>query len=180
MCDPVSVAIGAGLAVEIGSKVVQHNAARDQAKNIRGATAEAADRNEHQQISRLTTRETQEQDAAGQSILAADRQARMADAEARVQAGEAGVAGASVDALLEDIQNRTSAFKVATNQNLTNNIDQLEAEKTGVRINTKNQKTMAAVNNPNPSGLALGLGIAGSVLDYGGLLIRRSPKPTGG
>lgn len=169
MCDPGSIIAASTLAVEAGGKVASYMGQKKQAK----AVATAADNSARQQIGQVSLRETQTQDSASQSILQADRQARAADAEARVSAGESGVAGASVDALLNDVQRQDSEYKTATNVNTQDELAQLEAEKQGIRVQAANQK--AAV--PQPSTLALGTSLVGAGLDFGSVLIRRQPKP---
>ena len=165
MCDPISVIAGANLAVQAGSAIVNHRAQAQQSR----AVSAAADKSAIQQIGQVNLREVQEKTATAQSISQADRQARIADAEARVSAGEGGVSGASVDALLGDIQRKDLEYRTTANENLNMTLDQLEQEKLGIRAQAQNIKA----GTPFPSSLATGLQIAGAGLNYGSLLIQR-------
>lgn len=171
MCVAAPVAIAAGsLAIEAGSKLADYISGASHKRAVNAA----ADRGALDQISQVSLRETQTQEGAAMSIMQADRQARMADAEARVSAGEAGVAGASVDALLGDIGRQDAEYKTATDINLNNTLDQLEAEKRGIRVQAENIKAGVAA----PSPLALGVGLAGAGLNFASFLIQRQPKPS--
>jgi hypothetical protein len=169
MCDPVSLGLAAiSTATSIYGQVEQHNAAKNQKKQVDAS----ADQSTRQAISQLSLRGSQEQDAAGMSIYDADRQTRVAAGQARVSAGEAGVAGASVDAIMSDINNQDSKFKTETNINLANQMDQINMDKMGARVQGANQKASV----PNPSNGALGVGIAGSLMDFSSILINRNTK----
>jgi len=172
MCIAAPVAIAAGgLLVEAGSKVADYVSGGQHKR----AVNKAADAAALDQISQVSLRETQTQQGAAMSILQADRQARLADAEARVSAGESGVAGASVDALLGDIKQQDAAFRTATDINEQNTLDQLEAEKRGIRVQAANIK--AGVQTPSP--VALGTSLAGAGLNFASFLIQRNtPKPS--
>lgn len=157
MCDPVSIGVAsAGLAVSVTGDILKAKAEKNQAKQ----TVASAKLASVEEVNQLSLRENQEQDAAGQSILQADRAARLNDATARVSAGEAGVAGASVDALLNDIQRQNDEFKTNTNINLQNDVGQIEEQKRAARVDAQNR-----INSvPFPSSLATGLQIGGDVL----------------
>jgi hypothetical protein len=58
----------------------------------------------------------QEQVAAAQRIQESTRKAREARSTARVSAGEAGVAGLSVDALINDLTREEASYNFATQQ----------------------------------------------------------------
>lgn len=169
MCDPVSITAGASLGIGIISDEVKARAEHDRAEKAR----ESANASAVAQIKQLNTRQSQEEDAANLSIMQADRQARIADATARVAAGESGVAGASVDALLTDIQRQDAEFKSITNRNLSNTKDQIAAEKQGVFA----EKQSRINANPFPSALATGINIAGRGFDYATQYLIRQPKP---
>jgi hypothetical protein len=107
--------------------------------------------------------------------MQADRQARKADALARVSAGEAGVTGASVDALVNDISAEASAFKVAQEQNLDMTITQLQREKVSEQAQARNRINSVPAANP----FATGLTIAGMGLDFAAGQISRRPPSSG-
>lgn len=168
MCEPATIIASVGLGLQVANSIGSNQAQKKQAK----ATVQAANDTAVDQTHSLSLRESQETDAANTTIMQADRSARMADATARVSAGEAGVAGASVDALLSDLSNQDSAFKVQTQRNLGSTIDQLEQEKVGVRTNAQNRINSA----PFPSNLATGLQIAGAGVDFAAGVVARRPK----
>lgn len=168
MCDPVTIMAGAGLATSIVGDIAGNEAQAKRAKQAKASAEVSA----QQQIGQLSLRAEQEQESTGLSIVQADRQARMADAQARVSAGEAGVKGASVDAILTDIQRQDDEFNTSANINLTNEQEQIDAEKQGVRAQEQNQ-----INSvPEPSDLATGLQIAGQGLNFASDVLIRRPK----
>jgi hypothetical protein len=160
----------AASALKIGSAIAGHSAQAKAAKANKAA-ANLAFQND---VLQINTRENQEQDAATQTILSADRQARSVDARARVAAGAAGVAGASVDALLADIERDKLSFGATTNRNLGLTIQQLEEQKVGAAATRDNR--IASTPAPNP--LLTGLQIASAGLDFGTFAYDKTrPKP---
>jgi hypothetical protein len=168
VCDPISIIEGASLAIEIGSSVAGASA-QNKASKANKAAAQQAMQDTWKDIS---LREVQEQDATGQTIMQADRQARSADAVARVSAGEAGVAGASVDALVGDISAQASAFKMTQERNLDMTITQLQREKVGAK--SAAQSRINAVPKANP--FATGLQIASAGVNFANTLVSRKPS----
>jgi len=106
--------------------------------------------------------------------MSAHRTALNADAQIRVGAGEAGVAGASVEAILNDISAQESAFGVRTQRNVEATVAQIQQEKRGVAAGA--QSRINAVQPANP--FATGLTIASAGLDFATNQIRlRTPPP---
>ena len=68
------------------------------------------------EVSSMRVQQRQEQIAAAQRIQESTRKAREARATARVSAGEAGVSGLSVDALINDLTREEASYRFATNQ----------------------------------------------------------------
>lgn len=169
MCDPVTALAAATFAVDAGSAIVEHNAQSQKSKANKNNALDAFSAN----IKALDTRETQEKDASAQTIMQADRQARAADALAKVSAGEAGVAGASVDAVLANLTRQKNTFDVSEKENLGNKISQIEQQKTGVGADA--QSRINAVPPPNPFLEALQIGQAG--LNFGSTIVGNRPKP---
>jgi hypothetical protein len=205
MCAPLALAAGT-LAINVAGKVLQHKAEQKQVEAQQQAnartlqlTTDSANRDATLQNQTLDLRLAQETDAANatifqndrttkQSIIAADRQARMADATARVGAGAAGVEGASVDALLGDIarQDASTHFvlnqdnALATkriNQNLSMLQEQVGLSRQGIEAERMNR--INSVTNlptaPAPSLVGTGLQIGGSVVDFLNTLQQRKP-----
>ena len=115
MCNPVAI----GLAVAQGGMtyIGQQQAARTQEKVQRRAT-EAEQKRYLQEVSATRLRERQEQIAAAQKIQQSATKSREARATARVSAGEAGVAGLSVDSLINDLSRQEAEFNFSVAQQL--------------------------------------------------------------
>ena len=120
MCDPVSIGIGMAVA-SAGSQIHgQRQQAKTQAKVQ--ANASAAERERYlREVSSMRVQQGQEEVAAAQRIQESTRKAREARATARVSAGEAGVAGLSVDALINDLTREEANYNFATQQQLQMN-----------------------------------------------------------
>lgn len=169
MCVPAFAVLAASeFALKAGSALVQHNA-QNQAADANKASAE---RSFNTTFSALGNRESQEEAATAQTIMGTDRQARAADAIARVQSGSAGIGGASIDAILQDIERQRLEFKGTEQKNLAMTHDQLELDKQ-VGKDTMNNR-IASVRPGNP--FVTGLQIAGAGLDLAGTL-HRSMSP---
>lgn len=117
MCEPsiilgaaLSLAqTGAGLAAEKRNADAQRRANAQRAENVREATVE--------NYAALQARREEERAAAGQKIEENQREALRARERARVAAGEAGVSGLSVDALVRDLGGQEARFAGAVRQN---------------------------------------------------------------
>ena len=114
MCDIVTASIVMGVA----SSGLQIQGQRQQAK-IQRKVQENASKVERQrylnEVSSLRTQQAQEQVAAAQKLQANKTRAREARETARVSAGEAGVAGLSVDALMNDLTRKEAMYNNSVN-----------------------------------------------------------------
>ena len=113
MCDPISATL---VATTVGSNIAGFVGARQQAKaQLRyQAQAAAAERQRFlQEQTSIRMRQAQEQEAVGRELEQVSRKSREAMARARVSAGEAGVAGASVQALMDDYTRQEGAYRQA-------------------------------------------------------------------
>ena len=118
MCEPISI----GLAMaSMGAQIHgQRQQAKTQAKVQKNASA--AERERYlREVSSMRVQQGQEEVAAAQRIQESTRKAREARATARVSAGEAGVAGLSVDALINDLTREEANYNFATQQQLQMN-----------------------------------------------------------
>lgn len=151
MCDPTVLALSS-LAIKtagnLGAAAAQNNAA--------DANKKSAIASEAGSINDINLRETQEKQAAGQQIEAAQRQTRTAVSSARLSAGEAGVSGASVDALLSDIGAKGSTYAGDVKLNLQNTNDQLERQKLGIYSQTQDRINSVQKSNPFATALTIG------------------------
>lgn len=124
------------------------------------------------QVNDINLRELQEKQAASQEIEAASRQTKTVLSQARLSASEAGVSGASVDALLNDIGAENSTYTGDVQQNLSNTQAQLERQKQGVYAQTQDRINSAPAPNPFALALRIGGGIIGTAATFAS---RRDP-----
>lgn len=167
MCDPTALAIGS-LVIGAGSSVASHKAQNDASK----ANEKEAKRAMREASKDISLQQVQQQDASARTIYEVDRQARSSKALARVSAGEAGVSGASVEALLGDIDRKMGEFKTAEARNLDLVIDQLQREKVSGRQVA--QSRIAQVPKASPFTLGLQIG-AEAISFYSGQIDRKPP-----
>lgn len=109
----------------------------------------------------FTERQGQESDAASANKFDYALEARSARATAEVAAGEAGVSGLSVEALLNDLSGRQGRFNDRTDQNRDMALDQIQAQKRGASRTARDRINSVA----KPSLFDTGLRIAGAGLD---------------
>jgi hypothetical protein len=197
MCFPaigaaLAPAASAGMQTLIGASVVSGFAAplvsyagqRKQAKQQAAyqAQAAAAERQRFmQEQTSIRMRQAQEQEAVGRELEQVSRKSQEALSRARVSAGEAGVAGASVQALMDDYVRQEAGYREATlrQQELGGVATGLGLEQAGFAT----QQRQIGINRPiaRPSFLTAGLqslsgGLGATVtgLQYGQL----SRRPT--
>lgn len=157
MCDPVTAIVVAGGAIEMGSAIAGHVAQnKASAQNRRMADEAAAN-----DLSALSDREAQERTASMSNILGIERQVQQEKATAAVMAGEAGVSGASVTALLSLIETRGGEAVSDINQQFSFTKEQLSREAQAVGLNRRSR--IAAV--PKASLVETGLKVAGAGLN---------------
>lgn len=111
MCYPLALA-----ALAVASGGAQYIGARRQAKQQAAyqAQASAAERQRFlQEQTSIRMRQAQEQEAVGRELEQVSQKSQQALARARVSAGEAGVAGASVQALMDDYTRQERAYSSA-------------------------------------------------------------------
>lgn len=168
MCSPVAAAIAIPAGLQIVSMIMGAEA-QDQKNAQNERAARDAQRQDNIAIGRQMS---QQQRVASMTIMQADRQAREADALARVSSGEAGVSGSSVDALLGSIERDRLEADTATQRNLSDSVQQLELEKRGAKARAETRINAVPKSNP----WVTGLGIAGTVANAGGQYVSSLPK----
>ena len=145
MCNPA-----AALAVVGGLQAgVQFAGARQQAKAQAAYQAQAAAAEQQralQEQSSIRMQQAQQQEATARELEQVSRKSREALARARVSAGEAGVAGASVQALMDDYSRQEAGYRAATlrQQELTGVGTQLGLEQAGLA----SQQRLIGINQP--------------------------------
>lgn len=168
MCDPITAITALSAGVQAGSVLIGAAGQNQQATDNKAAAVQAfSDASKG-----LTLRESQEQGAANDTIMATDRKAREADAMTRVSAGAAGVAGVSVDMLLSGIQSDASKANAMTRKNTTSTLNQLSMERKGQESNM-----IARINSVKPeSPLTTGLKLIGVGANFGADFLNSRPK----
>ena len=118
MCDPVTIAIASSTAMGVASANLQIQGQKMQAR-MQARMQENASKVERQrylnEVSSLRTQQGQEQVAMAQKLQSNKTRAREARATARVSAGEAGVAGLSVNALMNDLTRKEAMYNNSVN-----------------------------------------------------------------
>ena len=164
MCLPLA-AIGAATGVLSSglSYAGQRQQAKQQAAFQRQAQEAERQRFMQEQTS-LRMRQAQEQEAVGRELEQVSRKSQAALARARVSAGEAGVAGASVQALMDDYMRQEAGYRSALlrQQELGEIGTGLGLEQAGFAT----QQRMIGLSQPidRPSGLGAVLGAVSSGL----------------
>ena len=155
MCPPI-IAVGLGIA-QAGMQIQgQRQQAKTQAKVQ--ANASTAERQRYlQEVSSMRIQQGQEQVAAAQRIQESTRKAREARSTARVSAGEAGVAGLSVDALINDLTREEASYNFATQQQTQmNDVNRtMQLDQAGLGFTNNMLRINRPIEQPNYLGAAL-------------------------
>lgn len=211
MCEPATVIAGASLVIGTASSGLQYSGqqrARKEAlranRKFQEDTAIAAEGEYKVGIQALRNRQEQETAQANdllqqntttvrRSALASTRAAAMADAQARVSAGAAGVSGASVTALVNDISRMDATNQVVMSEDYTRaqrnirtnlrwSANQRANEEEALRIQRQNRINGVA-NLPAPaapSPWVPALQIAQQGLQFANFLTTRTPNSPNG
>ena len=177
MCEPTTMAattlaklqMATAAASTLMSLTAQKNAAKAQ-----GAAQAAAARRENARYQREATaqrlKEAQQDLALANEIKEASRKSKEARATAVVSAGESGVSGLSVDALIDDYTRQEAEHRFTLNEQarLTGINNQLQLQEAGFR----NQDNLIRINKPiqKPDYLGSAVNLAGSYLQIQGNL----------
>ena len=132
------MAIALGVAQGGMSYMGQKQSAKAQAKVQRNATI-AEQQRQLQEMSSMRLAQRQEEVAAAQRISQSAKKAREARATARVSAGEAGVAGISVDALINDLTREQAEYDFSVQQ-------QLEFSRTNTALGLQDSQMRSRMN----------------------------------
>jgi len=155
MCDPVSIGLGI---LQAGSTIQgQRQQAQAQEQAQRNATI--AEQQRHlTEMSASRLKERQEKVAAAQRIQQSTTKAREARATARVSAGESGVAGLSVNALINDMTRKEAEFSFSVQQQMQfANINRQLGFEDGANRSRMNLLSInKPIAQPNYLGAALG------------------------
>ena len=156
MCNPAALAVISGLQVGMQFAGQQRQAKQQAAYQAQAAAAERKRFQQEQASMRM--RQAQEQEAVGRELEQVSRKSQAALARARVSAGEAGVAGASVQALMDDYMRQEAGYRSALlrQQELGGIATGMGLEQAGFAT----QQRMIGLSQPidRPSGLGAILG----------------------
>jgi hypothetical protein len=158
MCLPLA-AIGAATGVLSSglSYAGQRQQAKQQAAFQRQAQEAERQRFMQEQTS-MRMRQAQEQEAVGRELEQVSRKSQAALARARVSAGEAGVAGASVQALMDDYMRQEGAYRasILRQQELGALGTGLGLEQAGFATQQRMIGLSQPIDRPSPLGAVLG------------------------
>lgn len=165
MCDATGLML-ASLAISGAQGIAQYQAANAQADAQEDYNAQLQKNAEQAYVNDLAAlqlQQRQDEKQAKQKIAQNQKQAIQARSRAKTAAGEAGVSGLSVDALLGDFERQEAEFKDSVRENLGNRNQQRhqEALAAGTRLQSR-QNSVQPVSRPSLIGT--GLQIAGSAV----------------
>ena len=170
MCTPLAaVSAFIGGAQTISSVVGQRQQAEMQQQAQ--ATASSQERQRYlAEVSAMRTQQQQEMVARAQRIQEANRKAMEARATARVSAGESGVSGLSVDALMGDLTRKEAEYTFSEQRQaeMTDVNRQIQLQESGIGFNRNMLRINKPIEQPDYLGSALG-GIQSGLSTYSSL-----------
>jgi len=139
-----------------------------QAKKQNAALAKAANASYNNNVKQEDTALIQKQMASQQDEMNSGIQAAQARATARASAGEAGVAGLSVDALVNDYTATEARYRDGLKQNMEWETQQYKNRIEGHQVDAENMYNMNMAQGPSYLGAALRIGgsLASSYMEY--------------
>lgn len=154
MCDPIAI----GLAVAQTGATIMGQRQAASAQERAQANASKAERQRYlHEVSSMRIQQGQEQVAAAQRLQESTKKAREARATARVSAGEAGVAGLSVDALINDLTRKEAEYNFNTQKQLQmSDVNRtMQLEQAGLGFTNNMLRINKPIEQPNYLGAAL-------------------------
>ena len=157
-------------ALSASTSLLGYAGQRQQAKAQAAYQAQSAAAEQQRALQEQTSirmRQAQEKEATARELEQVSRKSQEALARARVSAGEAGVAGASVQALMDDYTRQEAGYRAATlrQQEMSALGTQLGLEQAGLA----SQQRLISINQPidKPSFLTAGLeAVSGGLSGY--------------
>lgn len=160
MCNPLALSIASTVAGVYGQQqqVKAQNAYNEQqAKNAMEAY--------RANLAQTNLMQSQEHAAASQKVNENNRAAEAAKAKALVSAGESGLSGLSVDALLADLSGEQARYNDSVNQNYENASMAIDNQRKNAHTNAASQiNQLKTPQSPDYLGAALRIGQ--DVYDY--------------
>jgi len=145
MCEPISISLAIGALTAATSAVGQKQQADAQEKQQKLASQQERQRY-LEEVTSLRQQQAQEQVAKSQRMQEAELKGKEAKASAVVAAGEGGVAGLSVEALVANISRKeaTYAFSEQKQAEMMNTARTMEIQSAGSGY----QRNMLSINKP--------------------------------
>lgn len=169
MCEPTTAMLAITAGASLANLFQQQQAAKAQdASNQRQAenTMTAYKAN----LAQTNLMQQQEAAAASQKINENNKAAAAAEARATVSAGESGISGLSVDALLGELAGKQASYNDSVMQNYENASMAIDNQRTNLQVNAASQiNSLKTPQQPDYLGTALRIGQ--SYYDY------KNPKP---
>lgn len=138
MCEPATAMMALQVVSAVGTVVAQSQAADAQsAANMRQYQNTMAARATN--INQTNLAQQQEREGAMQKLEQNDLAARAGASTARVSAGESGVSGLSVDALLADVGNKSNRFQTSIDTNYDRASTAIALQRENVNTNAASQ-----------------------------------------
>lgn len=163
----VGTALTSAIATPIYGYVAQQQAASTQSayqNQMYAANQKIAEQSLLSQYADISLRQQQEQQKAAQEMRIISTQAEQARATARTSAMESGVAGLSVNSLMDDYYRREASALLTTQQQLRGSLFQLEQAKRGMGSEYQGRVlSMTPKPIPSPSLIATGLELGGNL-----------------
>jgi hypothetical protein len=168
MCEPTTI-MALSIASSAAGLVAQNQAASAQsAANQR--QYQAAMQARAANLNQTNLEASQERAGSMQKLEENNLRAREAAATARVSAGESGISGLSVDALLSDLGNKQSRYNSSVATNFDSSMGAIENQRQNIQTSAANQiNSLKSPAAPDYMGAALRIGTA--VYDY------NNPRP---
>ena len=165
MCDVASVTLGLGIASALSGVVSQRQQAKAQAEANRQQYNNAVSaRNAN--IAKTDAMALQEKEAAGQKINENNKKAMQAMSTAAATAGENGISGLSVSALLRSLAGERDDYNQSVRTNYDRSMVAINNQRDNATIDANNIiASLPAVKQPDYLGAALKIGSA--VTSYG-------------
>jgi hypothetical protein len=161
MCGPLAMAatsLAIGATQTVTSYMGEQQAAAAQNAMVR-QNQQAANANLVREYADVQTRQIQEEDAAATQKQDLSREARAARATTMAAAGEAGVSGLSVDALVADVYGKEATAKDRISQNTGFTTENLTREMDGLKAKAQDRiNSIPWATGPSPFASALKIG----------------------
>lgn len=162
MCEPLTLTAAAFGVLQTGMEFIGAQQQAKQQNDMVRQNQRAANENLVREYADVQTRQIQEEDAAAVQKQDLSREARAARATTVAAAGEAGVSGLSVDALLADVYGKEATAKDRISQNTGFTTENLTREMDGLKAKAKDRiNSMPWASGPSPFAAALKIGSIG-------------------